>query len=209
MKPEQRQFGWKNSGPAYAHGYLLPAVLEQIRTLYHDKPIRILDVGCGNGYVAWQLAQLGHTVMAIDASRDGIELARSAYPGIQFEVRSLYDDNIEKMVVQSVDCVISLEVIEHLFSPRELLKQSYRVLKSGGHFIASTPYHGYLKNLATSVVDGWDRHFNVNWDGGHIKFFSKRTLAEMAHEVGFKNMRFQGAGRLPWLWKSMILTGEK
>jgi 2-polyprenyl-6-hydroxyphenyl methylase/3-demethylubiquinone-9 3-methyltransferase len=73
----------------------------------------------------------------------------------------------------------------------------------------STPYHGYLKNLAISLVNGWDRHFEVHRDGGHIKFFSKRTLGRMAEEVGFGRQKFYGVGRLPWLWKSMILVAMK
>jgi len=76
-------------------------------------------------------------------------------------------------------------------------------------FVRVTPYHGYLKNLVISLVGGWDRHFQVERDGGHIKFFSKRTLRRMAEAVGFRNLRFQGAGRLPWLWKSMILVAQK
>ena len=56
-------------------------------------------------------------------------------------------------------CVISLVVAEHLFYPRKLLEQSYQVVKPGGCIIFSTPYHGYLKNLAISVVNGWDKHF--------------------------------------------------
>ena len=209
MKPEQRQFGWKDSEPTCAHEYILPAVLKHIQVLYHDKPVQILDVGCGNGYAASQLAQRGHSVTAIDVSTDGIEIARSAYPGLRFEVCSLYEDDLEKVVTQPVDCVIALEVVEHLFYPRKLFEQGSRVLKKGGYLIVSTPYHGYLKNLAISVVNGWDKHFGVDQDGGHIKFFSKRTLAQMACNAGFTNPQFYGVGRVPLLWKSTIMIAKK
>jgi 2-polyprenyl-3-methyl-5-hydroxy-6-metoxy-1,4-benzoquinol methylase len=207
--PEHIKFGWKNSEPTCAHEYILPEVLNQIQFLYHDNPIQILDIGCGNGYVASQLAQRGHSVTAIDVSPDGIEIARSAYPGVRFEVYSLYEDNLMNVVAQPVDCVVSLEVIEHLFYPRMLFEQSRRVLKDGGYLILSTPYHGYLKNLATSVLNRWDRHFGVIDDGGHIKFFSNRTLTAMACSSGFKYPRFLGVGRLPWLWKSMVMVLQK
>ncbi len=75
--------------------------------------------------------------------------------------------------------------------------------------VLSTPYHGYLKNLAISLIGGWDRHFTVHWEGGHIKFFSKRTLVRMAAAVGFRNIEFYGAGRLSGLWKSVVMTGRK
>ena len=75
--------------------------------------------------------------------------------------------------------------------------------------VISTPYHGYWKNLAISILNGWDRHFEVEREGGHIKFFSKRTLTRMAQAAGFRALRFYGAGRLPWLWKSVILFAVK
>ena len=105
--------------------------------------------------------------------------------------------------------MIALEVVEHLFYPKKLFEQSYQLLRTGGYLILSTPYHGYLKNLACSFVNGWDRHFSVDWDGGHIKFFSKKTLEQMACNAGFKSPRSRGIGRVPGLWKSMLMVSEK
>jgi len=161
---EPGEYGWCSPDATCAHEYILPPVMTRIEDLYHGKPVRVLDIGCGNGYVASRLAQKGHSVLAIDASHDGIRIARSSYPDVRFEVRSLYEDDLEKIVCQPVDCVIALEVIEHLFYPRRLFEQSYRVLRPGGYFILSTPYHGYLKNLAISLINGWDRHCKVDWD---------------------------------------------
>jgi 2-polyprenyl-3-methyl-5-hydroxy-6-metoxy-1,4-benzoquinol methylase len=205
----QSQYGWKDAKPTCAYEYILPAVLKEIRKLFQGKSARILDMGCGNGYVAAQIAQIGHAVVAIDASKDGIDIARAAYPEVDFRVLSLYDDNLGESIGKQVDGVIALEVVEHLFYPKQLFEQSYGLLKMGGYLILSTPYHGYLKNLATSLVNGWDRHFSVDWDGGHIKFFSKKTLAQMACNAGFKSPHSYGIGRVPGLWKSMIMVSEK
>ncbi len=209
MSSEHRHYGWTDAGPRWAHAYVLPTILREIQGLSESKPVSIVDIGCGNGYVASQLARQGHTVVGIDVSRDGIDIARAAYPAIRFEVGSIYDDNLHEIIGQPVDCVISLEVIEHLFYPRRLLERAHRILKSGGFLLLSTPYHGYVKNLAFSVLNGWDRHFDVQRGGGHIKFFSRRTLARMIQGVGFRQPRFKGVGRLPWLWKSMIMIAEK
>jgi hypothetical protein len=83
-----------------------------------------------------------------------------------------------------------------------------KALAPGGRFIVSTPYHGYLKNIALAVSGKFDRHFSVLWDGGHIKFFSRRTLAQMLADEGFEVVTFVGAGRLPLLWKSMIVEAR-
>lgn len=209
MKAEHTHYGWNDSEPTCAHEYVLPGVMRYIQDLFPGKLVKILDIGCGNGYVASKLAELGHFVMAIDASPDGIDIARSAYPHLQFKVCSVYDDGLADVLGELVDCVVSLEVVEHLLYPKRLFEQSYRILKTRGYLIFSTPYHGYLKNLAISLVNGWDRHFSVEWDGGHVKFFSERTLAQMARNAGFRNPRFRGVGRFPWLWKSTIMVAEK
>jgi hypothetical protein len=73
----------------------------------------------------------------------------------------------------------------------------------------TTPYHGYLKNLLLAVTGKLDRHFTVLWDHGHIKFWSHKTMHEILTETGFTNIKFGGAGRIPWLWKSMVVRAEK
>jgi 2-polyprenyl-6-hydroxyphenyl methylase/3-demethylubiquinone-9 3-methyltransferase len=206
---EHSWFGWQDTGPTRAHSYIAPVVLRVVRELCPDPSARILDLGCGNGYIASLHARLGYRVIGVDVSEDGIALARLAYPEVEFYVCSVYEDRLAEIVKGEVDCVLALEVVEHLFYPRRLFEQSYLLLRKGGYLLISTPYHGYLKNLVISLLDGWDHHFEVERDGGHIKFFSKRTLARMAAAVGFENLRFEGAGRLPWLWKSMMLVAQK
>jgi 2-polyprenyl-3-methyl-5-hydroxy-6-metoxy-1,4-benzoquinol methylase len=202
------EFGWADADEDGSHGYLLPVVFEELRRATNGEPCRIADVGCGNGSVTAKIAMLGHEVIGVDASRDGIEIARDAYPHLRFEAVSLYDENFGDLV-RTVDCVLALEVVEHLFRPAKLFEASYRALKPGGTMIVSTPYHGYLKNLGLSLTNGWDRHFHVDRDGGHIKFFSSRTLSQMARAAGFKNLRWRGAGRVSWLWKSLVMVMEK
>src|SRR5437870_2659933 len=203
------EYAWNDGLPTCAHEYLLPAVQDIVQTLYKSECVKILDIECGNGHVASTMAKSGYSVIGVDASRSGIEIARSAHPNVQFKVCSVYDDELIDAVGDQVECVISLEVVEHLFYPRKLFEQNYRLLKSNGYLIISTPFHGYLKNLALSLVNGWDSHFSVGWDGGHIKFFSKSTLAQMARDAGFKSPRFRGAGRFPGLWKSLIMVVQK
>lgn len=58
-------------------------------TAHVDGPVA--DVGCGPGHVAYQLADLGCDVVGIDVSPRMIELARSRFPGLRFEVGSMLD----------------------------------------------------------------------------------------------------------------------
>jgi 2-polyprenyl-3-methyl-5-hydroxy-6-metoxy-1,4-benzoquinol methylase len=208
MTPEVQVYGWTSPEATCAHSYLLPTVLAEL-SRRRVGPMRLLDVGCGNGSVTARIAERGHELIGVDASEDGIAIARAAHPMLRFELASVYDERLPDVVGSAVDGVLALEVIEHLFYPRLLFQASHRLLRDGGFLIVSTPYHGYLKNLAISALNGWDRHFTVSVDGGHIKFFSKASLARMALECGFRNPRLVGVGRVPWVWKSMILVAEK
>lgn len=199
MENQKSNFGWKTSEPTPAHDYIVPAVL---RLLPGGRLLRILDAGCGNGYLAGKLSALGHTVVGIDASVDGIEIARKTYPDLHFEIYSVYDDL--RSIVADVDVVISSEVIEHLYFPRKFLTNVHQVIHPGGHIILTTPYHGYMKNILLSIFDQWDQHHTVDHEGGHIKFFSQKTISKMLVESGFSNVFFNNAGRAPLLWKSMI-----
>ena len=106
--------------------------------------------------------------------------------------------------------VISMEVIEHLYSPRTFAAFVRSILEAngGGRFILTTPYHGYLKNLSIALTGKADRHYSALWEGGHIKFWSRRTLAILLREAGFRNMAFTGAGRIPYLWRHMVFSAE-
>lgn len=157
--------------------------------------------------MAAELAKLGHEVTGIDIAEDGIAIAQSYYPDVQFYVHSIYDDC--KDIATDVDVVVSTEVVEHLYSPQQFLTTAFEVIQPGGWIILTTPYHGYLKNLALSLFNGWDKHHTVNWEGGHIKFFSEKTLSKMLQDAGFSEITFNNAGRIKWLWKSMVCRAKK
>lgn len=203
------EFGWRDALPTDAHNYLLPLITRRIGLISQGRSLKIIDIGCGNGYVASVLAEAGHSVTGVDVSTDGIVIARAAYPHIQFFVCSVYDEQLMEIAGALSDCLIALELVEHLLYPKQLFEQSYRLLRPGGHLIISTPSHGYVKNLSISLLGGWDGHFGVDQDGGHIKFFSRKTIGTMAANSGFRNLRFDGAGRIPGLRKSMIMIGKK
>jgi 2-polyprenyl-3-methyl-5-hydroxy-6-metoxy-1,4-benzoquinol methylase len=197
-------YGWNSASPKKSNGYILPKILEMIPK---NEKIRILDAGCGNGYLAGVLAELGHIVVGIDQDEEGIKIARDSYPLTQFYTYSVYD--IPSVFFGNFDCIISTEVIEHLYSPSLFLEKMYNLIQPGGSIILSTPYHGYVKNLALSIFNKWDKHFTVGWDGGHIKFFSMQTLEKLLITSGFSNCKFNNAGRVKYLWKSMVCKAQK
>lgn len=187
-----------------SHACLLPAL---DRFLDSARPARVFEVGCGNGSVANWMASRGIEVSGIDFSESGIAQARRAYPELQLAVGSAYDD-LSKVFGQ-FPVVISLEVIEHLYFPRRFARSVFDLLEPGGTAFISTPFHGYLKNLALALTGRMDAHFTALWDGGHIKFFSEQTLGALLREAGFGTIRFLRVGRVAPLAKSMVAIASK
>lgn len=201
-------YGYERPGLGCSHDYLLPKVIEILnaRATAQSRQ-RIFELGCGNGSVANALQQLGFQVQGIDYSESGIRVAREHYPHLELRVGSAYDDLAGEY--GKFPFVLSLEVVEHLFFPRQFAKTLYELLDDGGTAIISTPYHGYWKNLALALAGKMDAHFTALWDGGHIKFWSMVTMASLLTEAGFDEIRFYRVGRVPALAKSMIVVASK
>lgn len=200
------EYAYAHDQAGCAHAYLFPAVRDILATCQRGP---ILDLGCGNGWLAHRLILEGHDVYGIDASATGVEHARARHPG-RFFVARIGDELPPALAGLAFQTVLCTEVIEHLYDPRALLRFARAVLRGApeGRLILSTPYHGYLKNLTLALLGKLDDHFTALWDGGHVKFFSRKTLQRMLEDEGFRVVSFAGAGRVPYLWKSMILCAE-
>lgn len=197
---------YRDAGASLHHSYNVPGILGFLPA---DAKLTILDAGCGNGSLTTVLAALGHRTIGIDTAAEGIEIAKRTFLNAEFYCRSVYDDLTDILPPGGVDAVISCEVIEHLYSPDNFLSAIARAIKPGGFLIITTPYHGFLKNFAISLFNGWDNHFMVAMEGAHIKFFSRKTLTEMLKRHSFTGVQFCGVGRVPYLWASMVLKGNK
>jgi 2-polyprenyl-3-methyl-5-hydroxy-6-metoxy-1,4-benzoquinol methylase len=182
--------------------------LEIIKELNRIGAKSVLDLGCGNGYLCRDLSNLGFNVTGVDPSSTGIAHARTLAPKVSFYEIGVYD-NPQNLETHNYDAVVSTEVIEHLYYPKELIRFAKAVLKPGGYLVVTTPYHGYLKNLLLALFNKWDFHHKPLWDGGHVKYWSKKTLTEALENEGFFVENFIGCGRTRYLWKSMLLTARK
>lgn len=189
------------------HRHFMPLIFELCGELRPGT--RVLDIGCGNGFTVGEFLKRGCEVTGLDLSESGVAIARRTYPGARFEVLAADENVLARLGETPFDLVVSTEVVEHLYAPREYAQGCFAALRPGGRFLCTTPYHGYLKNLALALAGKWDTHASPLWDVGHIKLWSRRTLGELFRETGFVNLQFRGAGRLPFLWMTMVLAGDK
>ena len=206
MNTQTANYGWTSQAP-HSCNYLAPKVIALLRGLAVE---RVLDLGCGNGSLCSDLQAGGWQAVGVEPDEEGLVIARASHTSVRFHAFGVHSDPAELLAREApFDAVVSTEVVEHLFTPGQLPAYAAAVLKPGGLLIISTPYHGYLKNLALSIFGKWDHHHTAMWDGGHIKFWSRATLTQLLEANGFAVIDFHGVGRLPWLWKSMVLIAQK
>jgi 2-polyprenyl-3-methyl-5-hydroxy-6-metoxy-1,4-benzoquinol methylase len=206
----QYQYAYLDGKSSHHHAYLLPPLLEMLSEIKRSgsQKLRVLDLGCGNGSLSHLIAQQGYEVVGVEDSESGVNYARQTFPNCHFIQASIYDLPFAELE-NSFDIVLSVEVIEHLLYPKELVRAAKKCLKPNGRLILTTPYHGYLKNLVLAISGKMDSHFTSLWDGGHIKFFSVATLRNLLETEKYTDINFKFSGRIPLLWKSMLCSSSQ
>ena len=193
-------YTFAEKGPQGHHAVLLPG----LEAFLPKAPQRIIDIGCGYGQVTNWLHEKGHSVTGCDFAPGAIEIAKKSYPNVDFFVTDAERELPPNTPEGGFDGLVSVEVIEHLYDPMTAIQKMRNMIKPGGWAIITTPYHGYFKNLAISLVDGWDEHWMVDFPGGHIKFFSLKTLKTMLLDCGFIEPEYKLLGRVPLLRMQMV-----
>lgn len=201
-------YKYKSAGPTQAndmiHKYFDKKIAPRIMGANHHK---ILDFGCGNGWFLGQYIETGNELHGIDPSSSGIKIAKSTYPDLVFTQSS--SNEVLNRYYEKFDIALSVEVIEHVYSPREYMQRLYDYLKPGGVVFLTTPFNGYWKNLAIALLGQFDKHYTALWDHGHIKFWSRSTLTKLVQEANFQIVDYGCLGRVPPIAKSMYFVLKK
>jgi 2-polyprenyl-6-hydroxyphenyl methylase/3-demethylubiquinone-9 3-methyltransferase len=164
----------------------------------------ILDAGCGSGEFLKFFVSQGFRTVGLDISLSALERARRRTPESPVAMASL--DEALCFKSSSFDLVWFTEVLEHLMDTSQALTEIHRILKPEGLLVLTTPYHGFIKNLAITIVD-FDKHFDVA--GPHIRFFTKKSLSASLKRAGFDLLHFEGFGRGWPLYKSLFVVASK
>lgn len=136
---------------------------------------KLLEIGSAYGFFLDEAQKLGWDAVGVELSKDAADYAISTF-GVKvirdrFEACTLLD--------AEYDVVVMVDVIEHLFSPVEMLLKIRAALKNDGILYISTP----------NVNSFFSRFLKEKWwgiDRFHLSYFSKKTLIDL-----FKRNDFQ------------------
>jgi trans-aconitate methyltransferase len=112
---------------------------------------RILDLGCGDGVLAKQLADLGCEVVAVDSSAPQINAAKKL--GLDARVMSAEALPFR----QEFDAVFSNAVLHWIKNADAVLAGVHRALKPRGRFVAECGGQGCVQTIRTALVEALDR----------------------------------------------------
>ena len=170
---------------------------EVSKVLHSHIPRRsnVLDVGCGDGLAA------GKMLVGRECDYTGVDVSENA-------VREARRNGLSASLIEdasslpfedaSFDVVISLEVIEHLFSPLEAVMEMKRVLAPGGLLLLTTPNTAYWRlRMDMCVLGKWnplgdDKAVEQPWRDPHIRFFTVDALSNMLKAAGFEDVEVSG-----------------
>lgn len=109
------------------------AILDSLK---QEKNLRILDVGCGEGYLCRTMAKLGHQVFGIDSCQKLIkaakDLERKKPLGIKYFAGDFRKTNFSSLYF---DVIISHQTINEIENPEKVFQEFSRILKRGGGLI--------------------------------------------------------------------------
>jgi 2-polyprenyl-6-hydroxyphenyl methylase/3-demethylubiquinone-9 3-methyltransferase len=184
-------------------------ILAEMERRFRGRNVRILDIGCGAGFLANELAMHGLNVTGIDSSESTLDVARGhdATKTVDYRRGNAYSLEIDS---GTFDVVCAMDFLEHVENPEKVVREVSRVLRAGGLFYFFT----FNRNLVTwlVVIKGVEWFIrNTPRDMHCLRYFIKpvelrRMCRENALEVtlcmGMAPKVFHGA-----FWRTLA-TGE-
>ncbi len=120
---------------------------------YQGKSAKVLDVGCGAGFLTNYLSLQGYGVTGIDLSQNSLEVALryDESKRVQYLLADAYK---LPFADGSFDVVCAMDILEHVDNPTKLISEGSRVLSPGGRFF----FHTFNRNFLSyfMVIKGVD-----------------------------------------------------
>ncbi|HEY1715645.1 MAG TPA: methyltransferase domain-containing protein [Solirubrobacteraceae bacterium] len=141
---------------------------------------RVLDLGCGTGDLAADIAGAGAQVIAADVAENALDRARRRHP--ELDLRLVPFDGPLPFDDGAFAAVWSSEVIEHVADTARWLSEVRRVLAPRGQVLLTTPSHGRLRLLAGGI----ERYSEPL--GDHLHLYTARSLRDLLRDFAFDDI---------------------
>jgi SAM-dependent methyltransferase len=161
-------------------------LIEDIQKLQGDRPLRILDFGCGAGMFMRRARAHGHDAVGVDFSPYAA-LARDTF-GLNIICADLNDSGLP---IDSFDVIISHATYEHILEPLAITQTLTKYLKPGGLFIITG-----VPNFSTISIQ-WFKNFYRN-GLGHVNHFEKQSLEKLFALSDLSTVKVKGYGLAIW-----------
>jgi SAM-dependent methyltransferase len=171
--PGQRDYWRKMAAPRQRVATLLAE-------LKRDRPSSLIDLGCGGGELAAEIAEaLPDTAVAgLDLSAPQIELNRQRYPEIEWHIADLNGTLTE--LVGRFEAVVATELVEHLSDAGTFLALARRLVADDRGRLYLSTQSGPLRETERRV--------------GHQRHFSADEMSSLLGGAGWRPLRVWNTG---------------
>lgn len=186
-----------------------PWVLGEIRELAGETSCRVLDIGCGGGFLTNYLARHGHDVTGVDRSGRSLEIARSRDETGKVSYREA-DAYSLPFSDSKFDVVCAMDFLEHVEEPELAVREAARVLKPGGTFFFHTFNRNWLSGLlAIHAIEWLVRNTPENFHVYRL-FIKPKEMDRYCRQAGLVPEKWTGIRPelLRWDVLSHILSGR-
>ena len=134
--------------------------------------VNLLDVGCGPGYFLSYLKDNGVDARGLEVTEDLAKYCKKL--GLDVESKDLADEPDN-----AYDVIVMFDVLEHVYTPVELLNTARNKLKDGGYLVLYTPN---IHSLSFELMGAAE---NVLLPFEHVCFYDDKSFNVLADQSGF------------------------
>jgi 2-polyprenyl-3-methyl-5-hydroxy-6-metoxy-1,4-benzoquinol methylase len=140
--------------------------------LCNKSNLRILDVGCGYGYLTYAMRRQGFEAFGLDVSKEALNVAQDQFGDFFYhsDIQTFADNKTQRF-----DVIVAIELIEHLVSPPASLNKMLQLLAPGGALLLTTPNRDFYAKGSV-----WP----VELPPVHTMVFGKKGVAALAAHAG-------------------------
>jgi 2-polyprenyl-3-methyl-5-hydroxy-6-metoxy-1,4-benzoquinol methylase len=149
-----------------------------------------ITIGCGYGYEAEMIEELGFSVTGLDISKHAVAMCKKRLDHLKF----LVHDISNPIPCHLVDLIVGMEILEHLTDPMKAIKNVHEGLEVGGSVIFTTPN----KNSPYYPV-------NLIIDKTHINIKSPKEWFNLMNSLSWSLIRIFCIQWIPWIWRPIRL----